>query len=147
MFMTKMCSKCEIRQKVWSYLEDNDIALPPRPVFDRIPNFKGSEIASETIVRLEEFANARVVKINPDRPQERARFCALESRKTLLVPTPRLSSGLFNEIQAPDYSPQMLKTCASSQGVKCFSTPIGLNSTIKIDLIIVGSVAVSKQGI
>ncbi|XP_054157103.1 methenyltetrahydrofolate synthase domain-containing protein-like [Oppia nitens] len=141
-----MTTKAAIRHKVWSYLEDNDLALPPRPVFDRIPNFKNSDIACDRVVKQKEFINARVVKINPDRPQLKARYRTLESRKTLLVPTPRLTSGLFNEIIVSDYSKEALRTCASSEGVRNFSKPIDLQSKITIDVIIVGSVAVSMQG-
>ena len=34
-------SKQSIRQKVWEFMERNDIANFPRPVYGRIPNFKG----------------------------------------------------------------------------------------------------------
>jgi 5-formyltetrahydrofolate cyclo-ligase len=37
-------TKSSIRENIWSYLEDNNIAQFPRPVFNRIPNFKVSEI-------------------------------------------------------------------------------------------------------
>ncbi len=104
-------TKSSIRQNVWSYLEDNDIAQFPRPVFNRIPNFKvssidithnrvitihlmnffpyiwskldisihkNSDIACERAVKLNEFKNAKVIKINPDKPQEVARLRTLE---------------------------------------------------------------------
>ena len=34
-------TKSSIRQKVWETIEKNDIANFPRPVYNRIPNFKG----------------------------------------------------------------------------------------------------------
>lgn len=33
-------TKWDIRQKVWDYIEDNNLANFPRPVHNRIPNFK-----------------------------------------------------------------------------------------------------------
>ena len=33
-------SKQVIRQRVWEFMERNDIANFPRPVYNRIPNFK-----------------------------------------------------------------------------------------------------------
>ena len=33
-----------------------------------------------------------------------------------------------------------------SQGVKEFSSPVGLDSEVKVDLIVIGSVAVSPKG-
>lgn len=33
-----------------------------------------------------------------------------------------------------------------SQGVKDFSVPVGLDAKVKVDLVVVGSVAVSEKG-
>lgn len=33
-------TKWDIREKVWDYIEANDLANFPRPVHNRIPNFK-----------------------------------------------------------------------------------------------------------
>ena len=33
-------SKWDIREKVWDYIEDKNLANFPRPVHNRIPNFK-----------------------------------------------------------------------------------------------------------
>ena len=43
-------TKAVVRQKVWEYMEKNDIANFPRPVYHRIPNFKGAQIAGKPIV-------------------------------------------------------------------------------------------------
>jgi len=140
-------TKESIRQKVWTYLEDKNIAQFPRPVFNRIPNFKGSESACQKAASLEEFARARTVKVNPDKPQEHIRYLALQAHKSLLVPTPRLRSGLLNHITPPPGAgKQVLRVCASSRGVKEHSQPVGLDAKVKIDIIVIGSVAVSKQG-
>ncbi|XP_038662222.1 methenyltetrahydrofolate synthase domain-containing protein isoform X4 [Scyliorhinus canicula] len=64
-------SKWDIRQKVWDYMEENNLANFPRPVHHRIPNFKG---------------------------------------------------------------------------VKDFSVPVGLDAKVHVDLVVVGSVAVSDKG-
>ncbi|XP_013785209.1 methenyltetrahydrofolate synthase domain-containing protein-like isoform X1 [Limulus polyphemus] len=140
-------TKASIRQKIWKYLEENDIACFPRPVYHRIPNFKGANQAGLKVHTLEEFRKARVIKVNPDKPQEEVRFLALEAHKTLLVPTPRLRSGLFNKINPPaGCNKKVLHLCATSQGVKQHSTPVSLDTKLKVDLIVIGSVAVSRAG-
>ncbi|XP_074057870.1 methenyltetrahydrofolate synthase domain-containing protein isoform X2 [Macrotis lagotis] len=140
-------SKQEIREKIWDYMEAQNIADFPRPVHHRIPNFKGSSHAAERLLHLQEFKISRTIKVNPDAPQKNARFLALEGRKTLLVPTPRLRSGLFNKIvPPPGATKEILRKCATSQGVKNYSVPIGLDSRVLVDLIVVGSVAVSEKG-
>ncbi|XP_043841257.1 methenyltetrahydrofolate synthase domain-containing protein isoform X4 [Dromiciops gliroides] len=140
-------SKQEIREKIWDYMEAQNIADFPRPVHHRIPNFKGSSHAAEGLLHLQEFKMARTVKVNPDAPQKNARFLVLDGRKTLLVPTPRLRTGLFNKIvPPPGATKEILRKCATSQGIKNYSVPIGLDSRVQVDLVVVGSVAVSEKG-
>ncbi|XP_070565840.1 methenyltetrahydrofolate synthase domain-containing protein-like [Ptychodera flava] len=140
-------TKASIRQKIWDYLEANNLASFPRPVHHRIPNFKGAPAANDQLKELDVFKKSRTVKINPDKPQEHARFLTLEAKKTLMVPTPRLKTGLFNKITPPKgCNKETLRTCSTSQGVRQYSLPIGLDDQIKVDLVIVGSVAVSTKG-
>lgn len=136
-----------IRARIWNHLEKNDLVNFPRPVHHRIPNFKDAEIAADKIKTMEPFQKARTVKINPDKPQQQARFNTLEAGKRLLVPTPRLRQGLFNKITPPENATKDdLRVCSTAQGVKEFSSPISLDDTVTVDLVIVGSVAVSKKG-
>ncbi|XP_021264137.1 methenyltetrahydrofolate synthase domain-containing protein isoform X2 [Numida meleagris] len=140
-------SKGDIREKVWDYLEACGLAEFPRPVHHRIPNFKGASHAATRLLGLQEFKAANTVKINPDAPQKNARFLTLEARKTLLVPTPRLRSGLFNRIvPPPGATKETLRICATSQGIKEYSVPVGLDGKARVDLVVVGSVAVSEKG-
>ncbi|CAL1604011.1 unnamed protein product [Knipowitschia caucasica] len=141
-------TKEDIRQRVWHYIEENNLANFPRPVYNRIPNFKGASTACAKVSELQEFTNAEEVKVDPDKPLEEARLLILQAQKTLLVPTPRLRSGLFNRIiPPPQATKKVLHICASSQGVKDFSVPVGLDDKVKVDLVVVGSVAVSEQGL
>ncbi|XP_030622214.1 methenyltetrahydrofolate synthase domain-containing protein isoform X2 [Chanos chanos] len=140
-------TKWDIRHKVWDYIENKNLANFPRPVHNRIPNFKGAAQACNRLIDLQEFKSSKVVKVNPDRPQEKARYNTLDARKTLLVPTPRLRTGLFNKIvPPPGASKEDLHVCSTSQGVKEFSVPIGLDAKVQVDLVVVGSVAVSEKG-
>uniref|UniRef100_A0A803V2T9 Methenyltetrahydrofolate synthetase domain containing n=1 Tax=Ficedula albicollis TaxID=59894 RepID=A0A803V2T9_FICAL len=140
-------SKWEIREKVWEHLEASGLAEFPRPVRGRIPNFKGSPQACRSLGELDVFGGAREVKVDPDKPLEGARLAALQARKTLLVPTPRLRTGLFNRIvPPPGATKEILRRCATSQGVKDYSVPVGLDGKAQVDLVVVGSVAVSEKG-
>nr|XP_046241280.1 methenyltetrahydrofolate synthase domain-containing protein isoform X2 [Scatophagus argus] len=141
-------SKWDIRQKVWDYIEEKNLANFPRPVHNRIPNFKGAFTACGRLSKLQVFTQAAEVKVDPDKPLEGARLAVLQARKSLLVPTPRLRTGLFNKITPPQgASKEQLRICSSSQGVKDFSVPVGLDAKVKVDLVVVGSVAVSEKGL
>ncbi|XP_026932156.1 methenyltetrahydrofolate synthase domain-containing protein isoform X2 [Acinonyx jubatus] len=140
-------SKQDIREQIWDYMESRNLADFPRPVHHRIPNFKGASRAAEHLPCLQAFKMARTIKVNPDAPQTNARFFVLDSKKTLLVPTPRLRTGLFNKITPPPGATKdVLRKCATSQGVRNYSTPVGLDSRVLVDLVVVGSVAVSEKG-
>ncbi|KAM5132936.1 methenyltetrahydrofolate synthase domain-containing protein isoform 1-T1 [Callospermophilus lateralis] len=140
-------SKQDIRERIWDYMESENLADFPRPVHHRIPNFKGSHRACQNLKDLDVFARTQEVKVDPDKPLEGVRLLALQSKKTLLVPTPRLRTGLFNRITPPPgASKDMLRKCATSQGVRDFSVPVGLDSRVLVDLVVVGSVAVSEKG-
>eukprot|EP00075_Anas_platyrhynchos_P033382 XP_027322635.1 methenyltetrahydrofolate synthase domain-containing protein isoform X1 [Anas platyrhynchos] len=140
-------SKGGVRELVWGYLESSGLADAPRPVHGRIPNFKGSHQACCSIKELDAFSRASVIKVDPDKPLEGVRLAALQARKTLLVPTPRLRSGLFNRIVPPaGATKEILRICSTSRGIKEYSVPVGLDGKVRVDLVVVGSVAVSEKG-
>ncbi|XP_059420766.1 methenyltetrahydrofolate synthase domain-containing protein isoform X2 [Carassius carassius] len=140
-------TKWDIRHKVWNYIEVKNLASFPRPVHNRIPNFKGALKACGKVPLLDIFTKAAVVKVAPDKPLEGVRLASLQARKTLLVPTPRLKTGLFNRIATPKGATKKeLHVCSTSQGVKEMSVPVGLDDKVQVDLVVVGSVAVSSKG-
>ncbi len=56
-------TKQSVRQRVWEFLERNDVAAFPRPVYNRIPNFRGAAAAGAAIADIQEFEEARVVMV------------------------------------------------------------------------------------
>lgn len=68
-----MINKQYFRLKVWRHLESNGLAMFPRPVYNRIPNFKGAQEAADRLAELDLFKNAVTVKVNPEKPQEPVR--------------------------------------------------------------------------
>ncbi|MDT7876411.1 5-formyltetrahydrofolate cyclo-ligase [Sulfolobus sp. SCGC AB-777_L09] len=138
-----MLSKCEIRQKIWRLLEEKDIASFPRPVYGRIPNFKGAEMASKELAKSVEFKRAKVVKINPDSPQRPLRELALRTGKIVLVPTPRLKGEfhLLDPSKIDDY-----KEASTIKGFMKYGEVVDIYSIPKVDMVVVGSVAVTLNG-
>lgn len=59
-------------------MESNGLAMFPRPVYNRIPNFKGAPEAAAKLAELDVFKNANNVKVNPDKPQEPVRLVCKE---------------------------------------------------------------------
>jgi len=140
-------TKKDIRQVIWAHLERTDIAQFPRPCFNRIPNFKGADQANQMLAKIPEFRSARLIEINPDTPQKGARRITLAQNKRLLVPTPRLRTGLFNEILLPQKTQKNLSIACVRKGLQEFGRPVGLTSLKStVDCVVIGSVCVSPDG-
>ncbi|XP_014297460.1 methenyltetrahydrofolate synthase domain-containing protein [Microplitis demolitor] len=144
-------SKHNYRDKIWNYMMDNDLVNFPSIVYHRIPNFKGADEAARRLSELDEFKNARVMKVNPDKPQEPVRLSALEAGKEILVPIPRLKTGLFLHVVPTTpagtiASRDDLKVMATRHGIQEHGKPISVDSDIKVDLVVLGSVCVSRDG-
>lgn len=136
--------KQAIRERIWRLLEERDIAAFPRPVYGRIPNFRGADIACQNLTRLSQFINAAVVKINPDAPQRPCREAALSASKTVIMPTPRIREGflLLEPRSIPREAYREASTIAGAfkwgKSVKPWHLP-------RVDLVIIGSVAVNPK--
>ncbi|XP_071571814.1 methenyltetrahydrofolate synthase domain-containing protein [Temnothorax nylanderi] len=140
-------TKSSFRRKVWDYMTKNELVNFPVNIYKRIPNFKGAAEAAQRLIDLDEFKKARVIKINPDKPQEPVRFLALEANKEIIVPIPRLRTGLFLHVTpVAGATKEQLKTLASMRGLEQTGKPLGLDSHIKVDLVVLGSVCVSRDG-
>ncbi|MCS7137143.1 MAG: 5-formyltetrahydrofolate cyclo-ligase [Candidatus Caldarchaeum sp.] len=137
--------KQEIRVRVWRRLEESGLALFPKPVHGRIPNFRGAEEAAERLTMLKEYRDAEFVKVNPDSPQKHVRRRVLEDGKVLIFPTPRISQGfiLLEPRRIPESNIREAATIAGAfkHGVKTHPKRLP-----KIDFIVAGSVAVSLDG-
>lgn len=95
-------------------------------------------------MNLEEFKLARSVEVNPDKPLEPSRILVLENGKELYVPVPRLQENLLKKLVLQN--DMTIKRIVSRWGIEHTGTKIDLDSEIHIDLLVVGSVAVSKEG-
>ncbi|XP_052201219.1 5-formyltetrahydrofolate cyclo-ligase-like protein COG0212 isoform X2 [Diospyros lotus] len=137
--------KWAIRNRVWDAMEARNIAQFPRPVHHRIPNFVGASVAADKLSGLEVFREAKCVKVNPDSPQKQVRFLTLNGGKKLLTPQPRLRTGFFSVLESSMLSPITINEACTSVGVAKYGRPIGLDEKIKVDIIVIGSVAVDPK--
>jgi len=138
-------AKQQVREDIWRLMEQRGAARFPKPIWGRIPNFEGAEDAAERLRALPMFAGARVVKVNPDAPQRPVREHVLRQGKTLLVPTPRLRRG-FLLINPAEIVSMDVAYAATIRGASKYGRPVRLSDLPKVDLIVAGSVAVSRSG-
>ena len=140
-----MNSKNELRERIWSRLQEKKVARFPGAE-GRIPNFIGAEACARVLSQTQFWRRAKVLKANPDSPQRAIRQQALEEGKTIYMAVPRLHTDKpFIELD-----PKTLKCSAyvasSIKGAGKFGRPVKLEEVSKIDLIVCGSVADNRQG-
>ncbi|CAE8742834.1 unnamed protein product, partial [Polarella glacialis] len=142
----KTAWKWRVRKQIWDYLEDNDLADRPRPVHNRIPNFKGSGEAGARLAQLPEFLAAKVVKVNPDTPQKSVRIAVMEQNKVLYVPQPRLRTGFFSRLEPGSVPKSQFKYASTPGGMRELAKAVEtLTDKTKIDIVVIGSVAVNPE--
>jgi 5-formyltetrahydrofolate cyclo-ligase len=119
-------AKAAIRDRVWSGLVEAQVNIGP--VFDRIPNFVGADVAAKRLSELDEWRRARVVKCNPDPAQILVRLRALYDGKLLFSPVPCLTKGLpYLRIDPDKLAARGIdfETAATSQGFMQHGETIG----------------------
>lgn len=134
-----------LRERIWRLLEERDVADFPRPVYGRIPNFKGADKAAYLLATLEIWKKSKVIKSNPDSPQFHVRYRALVEGKKVVMASPRLKEG-FILLDPSSIPPRALREAATIRGAFRYGRTIRLCEIPPIDLVIVGSVAVDNEG-
>lgn len=134
-----------LRERIWHIMEQLNIADFPRPVYGRIPNFKGARDAAQKLFKLREWQKASVVKSNPDAPQHYVRYQALQEGKILVMASPRLRNGFLlldpRKIPSSKYAYSV-----TIKGAFLYGRRVSLSEIPPIDLVITGCVAVNTQG-
>ncbi|MCW1300896.1 MAG: 5-formyltetrahydrofolate cyclo-ligase [Candidatus Nanoarchaeia archaeon] len=133
--------KMKIRIYIWRLLEKKGVARFPLPLDGRIPNFKGSEIVAQKVRELMEWRKADVIFCTPDFAQSKIRELALMDGKKVVMASPRLQRGYI--LIEPDEVRGKEAFASTIKGAFKYGKP--LSKPIKVDLIIVGSVAVDPK--
>lgn len=63
----------------------------------------------------------------------------------MLTPQPRLRTGFFSVLESHMLTPSAINEACTSVGVAKYGRSIGLDEKIKVDLIVIGSVAVDPK--
>ncbi len=139
-------NKMKIRKKVWEEMEESGVARFPLPVEGRIPNFVGAEKAAEKLDEVSDFRKAERIKVNPDSPQNPVRAEVIRREKVLFMPTPRLREG-FLRIEPKKVPEGKERKATTIKHSKTYGEHVSLEELEDIDLVITGSVAVSRDGV
>lgn len=138
-------TKDEIRQRVRARMQGAGVACFPG-VNSSLPNFVGANGAAELLCELPMWRRAKVLKINTDAPQLPVRRAALRDNKVIYVAIPRLrGERCFVELDPQRLGTQILRV-ANLRGALQLGRVIPPQEMRTIDLIVCGSMAVTRQG-
>jgi 5-formyltetrahydrofolate cyclo-ligase len=140
--------KDAIRERVWAELTASRAARFPG-ARGRIPNFAGAEAAARRLAALPVWQRARTIKANPDAPQRLARQLALEQGKTVFMAVPRLATErpfLALEPERLDAAGVSARAASTIDGAARHGRPVAPGEMPPIDLVLCGSVAVTRDG-
>jgi len=139
-------AKQSVRERVWSLLEREDVALPPG-AHGRIPNFIGADVAAERLAELPSWKAARVVKAVPDQAQFPVRVRALRDGKIVYMAVPKLANAKPFYLLDPQALSVPPEEAASSHVARSVARTAGVGELSPVDLVVCGSVAVNRDGV
>jgi 5-formyltetrahydrofolate cyclo-ligase len=138
-------TKDEIRHKVRSQLAQAGVARFPDWVA-RVPNFRGADRAAQLLRELPMWKRARVVKVSCDAPQLAVRRAAVAEHKILYLAVPGLRADrCFVELDPAKLGARVLQV-ANITGALRFGRLVAPQDMRPIDIIVCGSLAVTRQG-
>lgn len=140
-----------IRQQIWSRLKD---VAKPDTRFDKnfaevIPDFEGSEIATNRILEMQAFKDAEFLFITPDNCLVDLRRHLIEMGKPFFMSTYGIYRG-FLYIEPGSVPKGHELYAAWLDGMEHFGVPISLEEVArrgKIDFLVTGASAVSVDGV
>jgi 5-formyltetrahydrofolate cyclo-ligase len=137
-------AKQAIRARVWDLLVAERVV--ERGVHGYIPAFAGAEGAADRLAGLPEWRSAQVVKAVPGRAQQPVRERALRDGKLLYVAVPRLAADLPFFVLDPAGQTATPAEAAAREHTARHARKIGVEDMRRVDLVVVGSVAVNRRG-
>lgn len=138
-------AKQAVRTQVWDALTTADAAHDPS-VHGRIPNFKGAEQAATRLATHPAWRHASVVKAVPDKAQLPVRARALEEGKTVYMAVPKLATLKPFYLLDPAALTVQPAEAAASRTAAVIAPTVEVDALRPLDLIILGSVAVNRNG-
>ncbi len=140
-------AKDTLRERMWALLIERGAAVGDPT--GHIPDFIGTEAAATRMTAMPAFAAARVVKFNPDAGQAPLRRMALEAGKLVYMAIPRLPADrcfvelTLERVRAAGKTPA---EAAFHKTAVEIGRPVAFEEMQKIDVVVVGCVAVTRDG-
>jgi 5-formyltetrahydrofolate cyclo-ligase len=138
-------TKAQWRQRIRARLKRAGVTRFPA-LSHHAPNFQGAEQAAQLLRELPMWKRARVVKFDSDPPQLALRRAALKEKKIIYLTIPRLrGERCFIELD-PERLGRRILRASSLTAARRLGRLLGPQEVQLVDLVVCGSVAVSRDG-
>lgn len=132
--------KQELRKTIYNRLIKNQMST--QHYVGRIPDFKGSDKASENLRSTEEWKKSKTVFVSPDTAQRKVRENVLMDNKLLIMVTPKIENGYLK--LKPETLQEHEMEASTIQGAYKYGEKI--DQLPMVDMVVEGSVAVDMDG-
>ncbi|XP_030242000.1 methenyltetrahydrofolate synthase domain-containing protein isoform X1 [Drosophila navojoa] len=140
-------TKRSLRVQTWKKIQEGKVGVGFNGIFNRIPAFVDADKAAALLIQEEEFKKAQHIKVNIDRALHDFKELSLLANKSVYLPSTRDSPALCLKVDVPaDATDDQKKEALRVQDIQKFRSEIGLDTNLKLDLVVIGSVVVSRDG-
>ena len=136
--------KSELRKQAWARLESYEVVVGPRPCYCKVPGFLGGISAAGKIAKTSFFKQARAVYFTSDGASRPLREEALRRGKTIVLSQPLLKGYVV--VHGSEVSAREARMLSTLRGALQMGEKLTLLEGIKVDMVVIGSVAVDKSG-
>ncbi len=136
--------KDAIRREVWATLERYEVVTSPRPCYGKIPGFVGSSGIAAKVLKIESFRRAQTVYTTPDLSNRVIREESLKRGKKVVVSLPKLRG--YAILDPEKIAPSKYVFASTLRGALALGERIKWPEGIDIDIVVMGSVAVNRDG-
>ncbi|XP_034488985.1 methenyltetrahydrofolate synthase domain-containing protein isoform X2 [Drosophila innubila] len=140
-------TKRSLRVQTWKKIQEGKVGIGFNGIFNRIPAFVDADKAAALLTQEEEFKKAQHIKVTIDRALHDFKEQSLLANKSVYLPSTRDSSALCLKVEVPaDATDEQKKESLRVQDIQKFRSEINLDSKLKLDMVVIGSVVVSRDG-
>ena len=82
-----------LRKSVYDSIFNGGFSNRSNGDYGKIPDFKGSDIAAQTLAKSKEWKKSKTIFVSPDSAQTPVRYLALKDNKNLIMASPNLEHG------------------------------------------------------
>ena len=134
-----------LRKSVYDSIFNGGFSNRPNGDYGKIPDFKGSDIAAQTLAKSKEWKKSKTIFVSPDSAQTPVRYLALKDNKNLIMASPNLEHGYYF-LDGSCLDGVEMEASTKEGALKYKVDDDSKHRNMSVDLLVEGSVAVDREG-